>query len=129
MASSSGQRRRIGRDKKKGPEGPHRNSYQVCNQPRSVIVEELTVTKVMLLKPVPSPPEVTDAPEMKMDPAPEVSKVIVEVVALSSTREVEGAGGTQSRVNCNGQTICASGSEASCEVDGVISIRITEVEG
>ena len=45
-----------------------------------MIVEELTVVKVMLLKPVPSPERLTEAPEMKMDPAPEVSKVMVEVV-------------------------------------------------
>ena len=46
------------------------------------MVEELTVTKVMLLSPVPLPPATAlEAPEMKMEPAPEVSNVMVAVVA------------------------------------------------
>ena len=48
------------------------------------MVEELTVTKVMLLNPVPLPPVTAlEAPEMKMEPAPEVSNVMVEVVVAT----------------------------------------------
>ena len=45
-------------------------------------MEELTVVKVNPMIPDPSPPEPAVAPpEMKSEPAPDVSKVIVEVEA------------------------------------------------
>ena len=44
----------------------------------------------MLLNPVPLPPVVpTEAPEMKIEPAPEVSKVIVEVVAADEPEKLK----------------------------------------
>ena len=69
-----------------------------------MIVEELTVTKVMLLNPVPLPPAVPTVapPEMKIEPAPEVSKVIV-VVAADEPEKLKGAGSTQCRINRDGQ--------------------------
>ena len=99
-----------------------------------MIVEELTVTKVMLSRPVPSPAVIVETPETKIDPAPEVSNVIVESVdSCSTSREVEGTSCTQRGVNCDGQTststrdICRS--EATSEVQLVITISVTEVEG
>ena len=94
-----------------------------------MIVEELTVTKVMLFNPVPLPPAVpTEAPEMKIEPAPEVSKVIVDVVSRS-TREVEGASSTKSGIDRDGETVDSRSGEGSGEVQLVVSVTITEVEG
>ena len=47
-----------------------------------MIVDALTVTNVMLSKPLPSAVEALVTPEMKIEPAPEVSKVIVDVVEV-----------------------------------------------
>ena len=53
------------------------------------MVEELTVTKVMLLSPVPLPPATAlEAPEMKMEPAPEVAAAVpLKLKALVAPNE------------------------------------------